>query len=413
MCFNTLNPIEIKQKLPIIAGLTTFFSMFKQINHVLTCEQGAAQYAHDFVDVPFHLDFVLDDGYQTIRDNCRVDLDSHRILTLAPKGFNLKMLLYKFEKYLNNPSIFIKKGNLFSAKIHIVSIENKCSIEFTDIYSYSAYWSWIMFSVVLVSETNGLVKEDIIVVIPVFHQVSIAYNPILWSTFLADDKEGLYLTDVEQTRQIPISSVKDIACLRFVLYIVHGIDIMQLSLGYKDESGNLCDDVNESMQFNACFCAPEVSPLEYAQTEVNCRRVECVELSTYLEPLVYPCVLGHGYHVHSKLLEDAAIPECIGFRKNTSIHGIDSKTQMIGLLPVSYGQIREFTKARTTLELAVYHYEHVVPMRKLPSLGVVWILFHDLIELVFRQEISNLRENVSSFRHRNEFWFGPNLLILM
>lgn len=401
MCFNMLTPVEFKVELRRFIRHSAIFPprfllwLPEQVGQILTGEQGAAQDSHDLVDVPAKLKTLLYYRYETVGDDCGIYLDSHRILVLAPERLDPQVLLYPFEEQLHSPSVFVKEGYLARTQIYIVGVVHESPFEFRDVDCDTPYGAGVILKVPLSGETHILVKQHV----PHLHHVRSVYDFILRPCLLPYYEERVHEVDFEQTGQVPIPPVEYIARPWLVLDEVHGIHVIDLSLGDVNECGYLSDYVNLGVELDATLGTSEVSPFEYAEAEVNGGGVESVELPANLELLVNPRVLRHSYHMRGEILEDVAASNhaCLG--EHTPADMLPPKPQMIRLIRMGCGQVSKLPEAGAALNLSVYHHQEMIPIGELPPLCVIGMLLHNLVEFIFRQEVGNLREKVSSLVH--------------
>ena len=71
------------------------------------------QHPEDVERTPLKFAVVLHDCNETICDYCDVNLYSHRILSVTPKGFHSEMLLDPTEEQFHLPSLLVQHGYIF------------------------------------------------------------------------------------------------------------------------------------------------------------------------------------------------------------------------------------------------------------------------------------------------------------
>lgn len=52
---------------------------------------------------------MVNDGDQTVADDCRVYLDTNGVFGVSPEFLDLQMLLYPFEEQLHEPTVLVKE----------------------------------------------------------------------------------------------------------------------------------------------------------------------------------------------------------------------------------------------------------------------------------------------------------------
>ena len=103
---------EVKTELSVIQIFRLLLERLEQVNDAVRGECRLAKDAHDFDDRPANLEVVFDDSNEAVGDDGNVYLDTHCVLGLSPKSFDLKMLLDPFEKQLHLPPILVKQGDV-------------------------------------------------------------------------------------------------------------------------------------------------------------------------------------------------------------------------------------------------------------------------------------------------------------
>ena len=308
---------EVNMKLSVICLLCLLSERLEQVLDAVCGECRLTKDTHDFKDGSANLEVVLDDGNETVCDDCHVNLYADRILGLSPESFDLEVLLDPFEEQLHLPSIFIEKSDVLGCKIEIVRVANKAPLEFRGIVDNPSDDSGIFLLILLSCEPNALVFEHIV---SPFEYAFPIDNLVGRLPLLPDDEERSESMDSIESGEVKVASVKHIACQGFVREPVHGVDIMHLGIGNSVEHGNLRNDVNLSMDSDTRFRASKLCPSEYGHAEVNGRRVDSIELAMQFELFCNASGLGNRHHVESELLKDAMIsegwwpnPRCLDF----------------------------------------------------------------------------------------------------
>ena len=116
-----LTSFELKLQLPVILGLL-HLNRLEQFPDVVLCQEGAAQYSHDFIDASIEFKRSFNYCNSTVRDNSHINLYPYSILCISPEGLNAQVSLHPFEEGLYDPSIFIKESNVLSLQKEIVRV---------------------------------------------------------------------------------------------------------------------------------------------------------------------------------------------------------------------------------------------------------------------------------------------------
>ena len=382
---------------------------FQQVSDVILDQQGTPQYAHDLNDRPVQLKVVFDDTNDTIGDDSNVYLDTDSILRFSPKGFNSEVLLNPLEEQLNLPSVLVQKCNILSCEVEVVCIIGKGPLEVWRIVNDSPDRNGIISFVPLSRKSDRLVSENIVLTVKNIFPV---FDFIVRIELLPYDKECSRPLDDEESCKVKVSSVKHIACKRFVCKPIHGVDIMNLCSCDSIEYRYFRSDVNLGVYPNPRFRASELCPLEDGHTQVNGSGVHGIESAMELKIFCDAPTLRLSNHVKGKLLKDSVISDGVSFRQSLSINGYAAETQEKRFLTMSNCYICKFSEASATQQLSKHQDQHVIPMREQPAFGLVVVLGNYTPEISLRKELRDLSENILPDMHGNaDFDLAANVTI--
>ena len=387
---------EVKTELSVIQIFRLLLERLEQVNDAVRGECRLAKDAHDFDDRPANLEVVFDDSNEAVGDDGNVYLDTHCVLGLSPKSFDLKMLLDPFEKQLHLPPILVKQGDVLGTEEEVVRVIDEAAVQFRSIIDDSPDSTRVLLLILLLGKADALVFEHVVRAI----KDAFAIDSIICRlALLPDNVEGSKHMNLIETGEVKVASVKYIASKSLICEPVHRVDIMDFSVGNPIEYRYLRGDVNLRVDFNARLCASEFCPSEYGFTEINGRRVDGIEPAMQFKLLCDTLGLGNGYHMESKLLKNTVVSEKIGFRKHLSVDRFISKAEMLRLLTMGGCDICKLPESSAAHQLAEHQNQHMVPMRKRPSFGPVVVLGEDSPEIPLREELGYLCKNVLSNMH--------------
>lgn len=387
---------EVKTELSVIRIFCLQLERLEQVTDAVRGECRLAKNAHDFDNRPANLEVVFDDSNEAVGDDGNVYLDTHCILGLSPKSFDLKMLLDPFEKQLHLPPILVKQGDVLGTEEKIVRVIDEAATQFRSIIDDSPDSTRVLLLILLLGKADALVFEHIVRAIKDAFAID---NLICRLALLPDNEEGSEHMNLIETGEVKVTSVKYIAGKSLICEPVHRVDIMDFSVGNPIEYRNLRGDVNLHMDFNARLCTSEFCPSEHGHTEINDRGVDGIEPAMQFKLLSDTLGLGNGYHMKSKLFEDTVVSEKIGFRKHLSVDGFISKAEMLRLLTMGDCNICKLPECSAANQLAEHQNQHMAPMRKRPSFGPVVVLGEDSPEMPLREKQGYLCKNVLSNMH--------------
>lgn len=105
----------------------------EQITDAVRGECKLAKDAHDFDNRPANLEVVFDDSNEAVSNDGNVYLDTHCVLGLSPKSFDLKMLFNPFEKQLHLPPILVKQGDVLGTEEEVVRVIDETAVQLRSI----------------------------------------------------------------------------------------------------------------------------------------------------------------------------------------------------------------------------------------------------------------------------------------
>lgn len=360
------------------------------------CKQRTAKDSHDLHDRAIEFEVMFDDSDETVCNDGHMDLDADGILRFAPKGLDSKVLLNPFKEELDLPSVAIQKCNIFSLEVEIVGVVGKGSLQFRSIVDDSPELRRIVGSVVLPDEADCLVSDDI--VLP-FKEVFSRDSLICRMPLLANDKEYTRKIDAKESRKVKVPSIKHITGKRLVCKPVHGVDIVDVSIGDSIENRNLRNDVNLGVYPDSGLCRTKLCPSKNRHAEVDGCGVDCIESPMQLEFSDDAFLLGNSYHVESKLFKDAIVSDGISLREHLPVDRQTSKSKRVRFFSMSGSNICEFSQTSAPKYLSKHQYKKMVPMGKSPTLRVIVIDGGYSSKLSLGQVIHNLGKDILSYMH--------------
>ena len=387
--------LEVKIKLPVIIFFILHEGMFEKFVDVILDKQRVSKNAHDLNNRATDLMVMFNDANEAICDDGNMDLDTDGIFAFAPEGLNLEMLLNPFEEQLDLPSVFVKERNFTCFEIEVVRIVCKRSLQIWSIIDNASDGNRIVAFVPASSESDSLVTKDIILSLK---QILAILNLIVGMELLPDNEEGTSLFNAKESRQVKVSTVKDIAGKSLIFNPVHRVDIMDLCCCDSVEDRYLSSNVNLCVNPDTSLRSPKFCPSEDRETEVNGCRVDSIESSVKFKIPGDSSLLGLTDHVEGKLFIDFVITEGVGLGDNTSVRSSCSETEIIRTFCMSLDYVSKFPKTGTARKLRKYKHTKMVPMSKTPVLCPVVVSADNTIELTF-EPVGYLVEDIVPQMH--------------
>ena len=380
----------------LITFIRQFFGIFKKVSDCCFVRQHPAHYSQDIECRPIKFAIVLDNSNQTVRDYRNIDLYSHCIFGVSPKGCNPKMLLYPSEEQFNLPSLLVQQGHITGLKHEVVCQERESPLEFRGVVDYSPEFTWKLLLGLSARKSYCLVKKNVVRLVK---QVLPVNCLITEAGLLSDDKIGVDDVDFVQSGKVVIPLVKDVERIRLIRDVIHRINIMDFSFRNMNVCGNLGDNVKQGMNFDSSFCLPEESPLEQAKTEVYGGGVKSIEFSVQDELPVQSLALGKTNHIVGELLEYPVVPVRIGIGNVAELDVSATKSEMVTLGSDGVNDTDDFSETVATRKLSEHHHKKLVPTRERFYVFVATVLLDYSIKNSFRQKLHELTEKIFSAIH--------------
>ena len=283
-----LKSIKPKLQLPIVKDWLVLYRL-EQLLDIVLCQKGTAQYSHDLVNASVEFKFSFNNCNSAIRDDSHINLYPYSILRISPEGLDAQMSLHPFEKRLYDPSVFIKKGNIPGLQKKVVRVVSEGSFEFRFIIYYSSDFGGIVFRVSPCGKPHCIISEDIICVL---QKVFSGYDFKLWFSFFPYNEERVEQPDTVQPIQIPVTTVKNIAGKRLIIYPVHRIHIMNGSLCDVERDWYLSHNIKLCVYLDAGLGTSEPCPLKKRHTEVYGGGIKGIVLPAEFKLLIDTLLLG-------------------------------------------------------------------------------------------------------------------------
>ena len=383
------------------AEVTTYFSSFvnwsfEQFSDRRSIDKRTTQDAEYIEHAPVETVVMFGDSNKTVSGYGTINLYSDSVFRVAPKGFDVQMLLDPFEKQLHLPTLFVKHCNVFCADIKRIGNINKRAVEFLGVVHDSAKSARIFLFGLISSKFDTLIADN---TVNTFDKVFSVNDLILKPAFLTDDKVRVNDVDFIQSDQIKVASVEDVICIGFVRDIIHRLSIVNVGISDIDVCRNLSNDIKKRMGLDPAFCGAELCPPEKAETEVNCCGIKSIKLPVKVKWCINPFILRNLNEFPSKLLKYAVIPVRVCLGKVRQLYLLFAKSKMIGLSGMSGYYTDEFSESFAAVQLAEHHDKQLVPAGKVLDILVSVILFDYPIKGFLWQKLDELCKYIRSGVH--------------
>ncbi len=383
------------------ADIITYFRYFvdrsfEQFPDGRSVNERASQDAEYIEHAPVETAVMFSDSNKAVSGYGTINLYPDCVFRIAPKGFDVKMLLDPFEKQLHLPTLFVKHCNIFCADIERIGNIYKRAFEFLGVVHDSAKSARIFLLGLISGKFDSLIADNSVSTLDKIFSVN---DLILKPAFLTDDKVRVDDVDFIQSGEIKVASVEDVVCIGFVWDIIHRLSIVNVGIGDIEVCRNLRNDIKKRMNLDSAFCAAELCPPEKAKAEVNCRGIKSIKLPVKVKWCINPFILRNLDEFPGKLLKYAVIPVRVCFGKVRQLYLLIAKSKMVGLLVMSGYHADDFSESFAAVQLAEHHDKQVVPAGKMLDILVSIILFDYPIKDFLWQKFDELCKYIRSCVH--------------
>ena len=369
---------------------------FEQFSDRRSVNERASQDTEYIEHAPVETVVMLGDSNKAVSGYGTVNLYSDCVFRVAPKGFDIQVLLDPFEKQLHQPTLFVKHSNVFSPYIKRIGNIYKRSVEFFGVVYDSAKSARIFLPGLISGKFDSLIADNSV---NILDKVFTVNDLILKPAFLTDDKERADDIDFIQSGQIKVASVENVVSIGFVRDIIHRLGIVNVGIGDIDVCRNLSNNIKKRMGLDSTFCATKLCPPEKTEAEVNCRGVKSIKLSVKFKWSINPFILRNLDEFPSKILKYMVISVRISLGKVCQLYILFAKSKMVGFLGMSRYHADQFSKPFAAVKLAKHHDKQLVPAGKVFDVLIPVILFDYPIKGFLWKELNELCKYIRSGVH--------------
>ena len=369
---------------------------FEQFSDGRSVNERASQDAEYIEHAPVETVVMFGDCNKAVSGYGTINLYPDSVFRVAPKGFDVQVLLDPFEKQLHLPTLFVEHCNIFCADIKRIGNICKRAFEFIGVVHDSTQSARIFLFGLISGKFDSLIADNSVRTLDKVFSVN---DLILKLAFLADDKVRVDDVDFIQSGQIKIASVEDIVCIGFIRDIIHCLSIVNVGIGDIDVCRNLCNDIKKRMSLDSAFCAAELCPPEKAEAEVNCSGIKSIKLPVKVKWCINSFILRNPDEFSGKLLKYAVIPVRVCLGKVRQLYLFFAKSKMVGLSGMSGYHADEFSESFAAVQLAEHHDKQLVPAGKVLDILVSVILLDYPIKGFLWQKLDELCKYIRSRVH--------------
>ena len=364
--------------------------------YVFSFEQDLPDRIRDGMKIWFqHIPLLCDDKQKIVADGYP-NLREDRVHCGAIEGFDVKMLLYPFEKQFDLPSFPIQFSDRQGHQSKVVCQESIDVIATKVLINNEPNGVRVLLGRNRINQSNRFVrnKARIRVNFPALQ------NFVSHVVLCPGNEVGVVEVKVSVERfKFYISLVHQIVSVGFNGYLVHNFRIMDKPISEIDKCWDRSPKIQQGVHLESPFAMMEFGPRAEFEAQLNSAAVKGINhlIKVYSKFLASIKVFGFTHQNLGKVLIDSPILLFIRFRKCGSGHCFETgPVQILGTKVKSGFNI---SQTGAVCKLSEAHHHELITAFELNGMSVALITVDTLPKLIFIDKRHDLRENCFSCIH--------------
>ena len=245
----------------------------QQRKQVAAIKQIELQQANHLLEAPVYAAAELDPGQEQIGTHGNPDLCQHRVSGRTEKGLDLEILLDAFEKQLDLPACFVDISDGFRGQAKVVGQKYVMLAGFGITVANAAQRDRASTGFGAADE-NGLVTGQT----AALADLAPLNNAVGCVALLPDDEENSLIIQGIKPSEVGVRAIHHDDAVRGQRQRTANVDIVGLTVGDGDKTGQQTIVIESDMEFDGAFSAAEFGPRKYRQAQIDGRGVQGVEL---------------------------------------------------------------------------------------------------------------------------------------
>ncbi len=333
---------------------------------------------------------LADDGNQNVNADGNPNLSLHSIGRSPIEIANSQVLFDPLEEEFYLPAAFVELGDGNGRQGKMIGQENKMALLF-DIEEVNASQTfWIILMRIEASQTADLVGAHSALFVDGQGLVTNKVEIVLGS----NHEESVSLVDGVKSGKVQVTAIHDVKSPRLDEKFVQDIDVVELSLGNLDKTGNRSSQIEQRMKFDRCFGSPKSGPSEQTQTQIDGGRIQSVNrfFHEHAKVLVGIQPSRMADEILSQIGINSPVPLFVGARQIHARH-IATNPQTIKLAPSRTQTSLDVAQAFPIGQLGEAHAQKLIPTTESLNLVHAPISIDATFELLWMNPLHQLRKN--------------------
>ena len=351
--------------------------------------------AHALVDP----EGLIENSHHQVCTDSDPDLGLYGVFAQAIKGFDAKVLLDPLEEELDLPAGFVYLRDHNGVDLEVVGYEDQafpcCCIQKAYSAQVAPVEAFCFRSVetnrLIGSQSNGLVYRarfaNVVTHVdlrPGYEERQSGMNPI-------------------ESSKIDVSTIHYIECSRVEDDPIQGIDVVNLSLGDRDECRDGSVQVDHGVELDSGFSLSKPSPRKEAHAQVYRGRNDSVYDFVYFRYVSISSVQLASFANKdlSEIEIDMPVPRLVGVGEIGSSHQ-PSYAHSVKQIGLGSKTCFDIAQALPVGELSESHAKELVPCGEALARSLHWMVGYASLELFPVDDIANLSENETACVHTRQ-----------
>lgn len=183
------------------------------------------------------------------------------------------MLFDPFEEQLDLPAVFVKSGDGQWWQHKVVGQKHERLASLGVFESNPSELTGVVSLGSIASKDDRLIADHASLSI-----VGLGVNtPQLRVVLGPNDKERAGLTQRMQTLEVEVATIHDVKGAKLGWQEVQYVDFVHLPVADVNKGWDITPQIEQRVKFDCAFGATKVSPVEQTQTQIDGRRIQCVD----------------------------------------------------------------------------------------------------------------------------------------
>lgn len=348
------------------------------------------QNPEDFVQALGQIELLFQDGHLCVDTDGDPYLGFDRVDRRAHEPLDPQMLLDPLEEQFHLPTAFVQLGDGQSRQGKVVGQIDEKPLGFLVEKPDASQTFGISLSAVCDRQVDDLVGTYAGTLL----DRQGMYAHIAQRPFCSNHEEGPELVENKESGKVQVPAVHHIEGSGFDRHLVQRMDVVKFSVADMDERGDGAAKVQQRMQFDSALGAPEASPTEQAQTQVDGGGIQCVDCRVQIHGQRF--VRIQLSRPHDQLLGQRGVDAPVALFVDVGQGAAPDRaaeSEMVEAFWTGAQAVYDIAQALPASQLGVGHAKILVPTREVLDFVIAAETAHATIEMLRMNQSHQLAED--------------------